>query len=79
MILKRWHKKQLRRGNFQYDSRTNSTQGHFITAKLDLSKSKVIFIDSPNQDITKSSYFDFPQINEEHTSLKTKNGPVKTI
>ena len=53
-------KKGLRRGKFQYDSRTNVTQGHFITAKLDLCTSKVTFIDSLNQDITKSSYFDFP-------------------
>ena len=53
-------KQRLRRGKFQYDSRTNVTQGHFITAKLDLRTSKVTFIDSLNQDITKSSYFDFP-------------------
>ena len=55
-------KRRLKNGILKYDSYRNRTQGHFITAKLDLSASRVTFIDSLNEDISRSSYFDFPII-----------------
>ena len=55
-------KKRLKSGKLKYDSATNSSQGHFILATLDLIEAKVTFIDSLNEKIHKSSFFDFPMV-----------------
>ena len=73
-------KRRFKKGEFSYDSST----GHYITAQLNMSTSTVVFYDSINENLRRSSYFDFALIarvfqNIHNYYKKKRNQPLKQL
>ena len=72
-------KKRFKAGEFQYDN----TAGHYITLHMKMNSSTVSVYDHCNEELTKSTYFDFVVISKAlqaiHDYYSKKNEPAKAL